>query len=203
MNCFYREGSPGLSHLRASNHAMERFVNGSQEHCTWYTLSFMPLETRRVTQIPNTSSGFCREPVQVCVQRGMLNVWRGTFGIHHHHSHHLSSSASTTMAGPRKRCLRVLAHKSRLVSLKSVVRDIGRAYIKNRPRDERSPRIVASLPTFEDFSASSIIITVVRYYWRECTEHGKCNYNSSFRFEWEKETLANSKILINLEIVER
>ena len=95
----------------------------------------------------------------------------------------LPPSASTTMAGPRERCLRVLAHKSRLVSLKSVVRDIGRAYIKNRPRDERSPRIVATLPTFEDFSASSII-TVVRYYWRECAEHGKCNCNSSFRFEW-------------------
>ncbi|KAK1130455.1 hypothetical protein K0M31_018586 [Melipona bicolor] len=108
-----------------------------------------------------------RACTSLCAAGDALSVWRGTLGIHHHH--HLPFSASTTMAGPWERCLRVLAHKSRLVSLKSVVRDIGRAYIKNRPRDERSPRIAATLPTFEDFSASSII-TVVRCYRRECTE---------------------------------
>lgn len=60
---------------------------------------------------------------------------------------------STTMAGPRERCLRVFAHKSRLVSLKSVVRDIGRAYIKNRPYDERSARIVqlSRIPCLFDY----------------------------------------------------
>lgn len=48
-------------------------------------------------------------------------------------THPLLESA-TTMAGPRR--LSVLVHKIRLVSLKSVVQDIGRAYIKNRHRDE-------------------------------------------------------------------
>lgn len=80
-----------------------------------YTLSFIPLETRRVTQIPNTCA-FCREGC-----RGGSPT------------HPLLESA-TTMAGPRR--LSVLVHKIRLVSLKSVVQDIGRAYIKNRHRDE-------------------------------------------------------------------
>lgn len=43
---------------------------------------------------------------------------------------------------------RVLVHKIRLVSLKPVVQDIGRAYIKNRHRDEWIPEnpVVASFP---------------------------------------------------------
>lgn len=83
-----------------------------------YTLSFIPLETRRVTQIPNTCARrfvarVAEEAAQPIPSQKAQQQWQG---------HDVSLS--------------VLVHKIRLVSLKSVVQDIGRAYIKNRHRDE-------------------------------------------------------------------
>lgn len=114
----------------------ERFVNGSRGHCTWHrtTLSLFhtALETRRVTQIPNTCAAFCREVCTVGAERGEYIPPAPS-------SFPLGKRNNNGRANGERDVWRVLVHKIRPVSLKPVVQDIGRAYIKNRHRDEWIP----------------------------------------------------------------
>ena len=140
----------------------ERFVNGSRGHCTWHrtTLSLSlslslfhtALETRRVTQIPNTCAAFCREVCTVGAEGGEYIPPAPS-------SFPLGKRNNNGRANGERDVWRVLVHKIRPVSLKPVVQDIGRAYIKNRHRDEWIPEnpssgIVVPPTTFREGSLS-------------------------------------------------
>lgn len=134
---------PKSGYLRTAGWGkIRQWITGPLYVASYYSLFHTMLETRRVTQIPNTCAAFCRE---VCTE--------GTRGV----SERIYTSppifpswkAQQQWQGHGEHDVwRVLVHKIRLVSLKPVVQDIGRAYIKNRHRDEWIPEnpVVASFP---------------------------------------------------------
>ena len=110
------------------------------------------LETRRVTQIPNTCAAFCREVCTVGAEGGEYIPPAPS-------SFPLGKRNNNGRANGERDVWRVLVHKIRPVSLKPVVQDIGRAYIKNRHRDEWIPEnpssgIVVPPTTFREGSLS-------------------------------------------------
>lgn len=157
MNCWYMTevGSRLSSNTRmGKDSSMDHgaIVRGIVLLSLSLSLFHTALETRRVTQIPNTCAAFCREVCTVGAEGGEYIPPAPS-------SFPLGKRNNNGRANGERDVWRVLVHKIRPVSLKPVVQDIGRAYIKNRHRDEWIPEnpssgIVVPPTTFREGSLS-------------------------------------------------
>lgn len=141
----------GLGYLRTPGWGkIRQWITGPLYVASYYSLFHTALETRRVTQIPNTCAAFCREVCTVGAEGGEYIPPAPS-------SFPLGKRNNNGRANGERDVWRVLVHKIRPVSLKPVVQDIGRAYIKNRHRDEWIPEnpssgIVVPPTTFREGS---------------------------------------------------